>query len=364
MRRLRIGIIGDLSVALPPKAYGGIERVLCLVAEGLQILGHEVTVFGPEQSSLPCRVIPFGPVLGEQHHKSWRHVARLWGLLNSHRADFDVIHNFFGAKYLLPLLPRRILKIISYACPVNPRVIRMTDRLGGPSMHYAACAAHMLERLDPTIDRSKWHVVYNPINLSSYSFHEQPDRDAPYLVFLSRLCAVKGAHTAIAAARKGGMRLVIAGNVQPSDQEYFDKQIKPHIDGERVQYVGPVNDAQKNDLLGNAAAMLFPIEWDEPFGLVVPETMACGTPVVAFRRGAMPELITHGSTGFLCENIDGMAAALQDLSALDRRACRESVVARFAPEAIARDYERLYYSLLGRADTSDERPPLTKAANT
>jgi glycosyltransferase involved in cell wall biosynthesis len=348
MTRLRVAIIADLHVALPPKTYGGIERVLCSVAQGLHQLGHDVTVFGPDESNLPFRVIPFGSVLGEQHRKSWRDVARLWRLLNKHHRDFDVIHNFFGAKYLLPVLPRRIVKLISYACPVSSKVVRLTNLLGGNSIHYTVCGAHMIQALDASIDRSRWSVIYNPIDPTPYEFHERSNAHPPYLAFLSRMCIAKGVHHAIEVARRVGMPLVIAGNIQASDRPYFERDIKPHVDNVNVRFIGPVNESQKNDLLGNARAMLFPIIWEEPFGLVVGESMACGTPVIAFRRGAMPELIAHGKTGFLCDNIDEMTSAIGNIDQLDRHACRESVLRRFAPEVITAEYEKLYLKLLGK----------------
>ncbi len=152
------------------------------------------------------------------------------------------------------------------------------------------------------MDRSKWHVVYNPIDLAPYTLTIQPDSNDPYVVFLSRLMEAKGAHLAIEVAKLTGKRLVIAGNIQPWDRPYFESRVRPFIDGKQIQFVGAVDNAAKNKLLGNAEAMLFPIIWEEPFGLVVGEAMACGTPhsaSIPVLRGAMKEIIEPGKTGIL-----------------------------------------------------------------
>jgi glycosyltransferase involved in cell wall biosynthesis len=215
-------------------------------------------------------------------------------------------------------------------------------------MHYAVCAEHMMSQLPAHTDRSKWHRIYNPINIRSCTFQETPAAAEPYLVFLSRMCIAKGPHHAIAVAKKTGRRLVLAGNVQATDQSYFDEAVKPHIDGKQISYIGPVNDDQKRELLGNADAMLFPITWEEPFGLVVGESLACGTPVLAFKRGAMPELIEDGRTGILCDTEEEMCAAVEKIPTLDRKECRILVESRFSPEIIAVEFERVYREMLNQ----------------
>jgi glycosyltransferase involved in cell wall biosynthesis len=346
MKRLRIGIISSLYTSLPPKKYGGIERVVCAVSDALHARGHEVTLFGPDEIESSCRSFAFGRVLGEQQHDKISHKMRLWKLLHQHRREFDVVHDFFRTAYLLPILPYRVAKLISYACPLNSGTIRMTDFLGGRSIHYSVCGRHMLNQLNKNVDRSKWHVVYNPIDVAPYTLTIQPDSSDPYLVFLSRLMEAKGAHRAIEVAKLTGKRLVIAGNVQPSDRPYFESRVKPFIDGKQIQFVGAVDNAAKNKLLGNAEAMLFPIEWEEPFGLVVGEAMACGTPVLAFNRGAMKEIIDPGKTGILCASVAEMATAVGKIGSLDRKACRASIESRFSPDMIATDYEKIYMEML------------------
>jgi glycosyltransferase involved in cell wall biosynthesis len=170
-------------------------------------------------------------------------------------------------------------------------------------------------------------------------------------VFLGRLDRIKGVHHAITVAERLQRRLVIAGNISPlaHEQAYFDHEIKSRIDGELVTYIGPVGDAAKQALLGGAAAMLLPIEWEEPFPVVLPEAMLCGTPLIAFRRGGVPEGIDHGRTGFLCDTVEEMTALVARLPEIDRRAVRAEAERRFSDTAIAAEYERLYHRLSAAA---------------
>jgi glycosyltransferase involved in cell wall biosynthesis len=167
--------------------------------------------------------------------------------------------------------------------------------------------------------------------------------DAP-LVFLGRLEAIKGVHHAVAIASEARRRLIIAGNRvgTPSGNQYFEREIRPHLDRERVTYVGEVDDAQKDSLLGGAAALLMPIEWDEPFGIVMIEALACGTPVIGLSRGSVPEVVEDGVTGFVVDDVDGMVAAIGRIGDIDRRRCRESVERRFDVSRMVDDYEASY----------------------
>jgi glycosyltransferase involved in cell wall biosynthesis len=166
-------------------------------------------------------------------------------------------------------------------------------------------------------------------------------------VFLGRLDRIKGVHHAITVAQRLRRRLIIAGNISPlaHEQAYFDDEVKPRIDGELVTYIGPVGDAAKQELLGGAAAMLMPIEWEEPFPVVLPESMLCGTPLIAFRRGGVPEGIDHGRTGFLCDTVDEMTALVARLPEIDRAVVRAEAERRFSDAAIAGEYEQLYQRL-------------------
>jgi glycosyltransferase involved in cell wall biosynthesis len=198
-------------------------------------------------------------------------------------------------------------------------------------------------------DVGRWHTIYNCVDTAQYNWCPRVADDAP-LVFLGRLEAIKGAHLAIEIARQAGRKLVLAGNrVEAGDNTgYFEAQVAPHIDGQTVTYIGPVDDAAKNDVLGKAAALVMPIVWDEPFGIVMAEAMACGTPVIGFARGSVPEVVQNGATGFVVHDVAEAAAAVAQLSQIDRGRVRAECEQRFDFRPITAQYERLYQQLVER----------------
>lgn len=220
----------------------------------------------------------------------------------------------------------------------------MMNRLAHGTLTFTACS-RSCARGGEGIGR--WEVIHNAIRPEQYDY-QPTSRGDSYLVFLGRVDRIKGAHTAIEVAKRTGKRLVIAGNVAPSGEnaQYFREIIQPHLDGTTVSYIGPVDDRAKNKILGGAEALLFPIEWEEPFGIVMVEAMACGTPVIAFRRGAVPEVVTDGHDGFACDTIDEMADAVRRLGDIDRRACRQTVDVRFSQKVMAGQYLDLYKKIL------------------
>jgi glycosyltransferase involved in cell wall biosynthesis len=192
-----------------------------------------------------------------------------------------------------------------------------------------------------------WRVIHNAVPTDRYRHRAAVAGDAP-LVFLGRIESIKGPHLALDIARRAGRRLVIAGNV-PDDaahQAYFRKEIAPRVDGRNVVYAGPVDDREKSELLSSAAALLMPVLWEEPFGIVMAEALACGTPVIGLARGAVPEVVESGVTGFVCGNADAMVEAVGRLHALDRGACRRAAEERFSRPALVAAYEDLYHEIL------------------
>jgi glycosyltransferase involved in cell wall biosynthesis len=255
---------------------------------------------------------------------------------------FDVVHNFGRLAYLAPILSRDVPKVQTYMRTVNPANVVRARRLGARRLHYTAVSAAI--RDTGRAGGGEWSVIYNCAAPDRYPLVADTDPATAPLVFLGRLDRCKGAHHAIAVARRLDRRLIIAGNISPLAHEraYFDADIAPKIDGALVRYIGPVDDEQKRALLGGAAAMLMPIEWEEPFPVVLPESMLCGTPLIAFRRGGVPEGIDHGRTGFLCDTVDEMANCVRRLSEIDRVAVRADAVRRFSDRAIVDAYESLY----------------------
>jgi glycosyltransferase involved in cell wall biosynthesis len=261
---------------------------------------------------------------------------------------YDVVHSFGRLAYLLPVLPLRLPKIMSYQRAISPRSIRAGELMSHGTLHFTGCSQHLIRRWNGKLN---WHVVYNGVPLPSYRARYEVPADAP-LAFLGRVERIKGAHLAIEVAQRTGRRLRIAGNVpaEPEHQAYFREQILPHVDGKNIEYIGPVDDAAKNELLGHSAALLMPVLWEEPFGIVMAEALACGTPVIGLRRGSVPEVVQEGVTGFVCESVDEMVAAVSRIAAIDRRACRAACAQKFSDSAITDAYLEIYSALINRGE--------------
>jgi glycosyltransferase involved in cell wall biosynthesis len=252
----------------------------------------------------------------------------------------DVVHSFGRLAYLTPLLLRAVPKVMTYQRIITPRSVRLGEAFARHSLHFTACSQNLMKAY---VGKSNWHVVYNGVSASQYVPSYDIPTDAP-LAFLGRVEQIKGPHLAIQAAKQSGRRLIIGGNVpdEPKHQEFFEACIRPHVDGKNVEYIGPVNDSEKNDLLSGAAALLMPIEWDEPFGIVMAEALACGTPVIGFARGAVPEIVCESINGFLCDSVQTMAAAIGRVSKLDRRNCRRVFEAKFSDTVMLDAYSGVY----------------------
>ena len=342
---MRVLLVMDPLITVPPDHYGGIERVVADLADQLTRLGHDVTLWAAPGSRVDGRVEPFGR---EGEWSRWSNIRNTVTLASRFlRAPdrFDVIHNFGRLAYLTPVFARDVPKVQTYMRTVSPGNMARARRLGARRMHYTAVSAAIRDTGAP--GGGEWSVIYNCAVPARYPFAGATDPATAPLVFLGRLDRCKGAHHAIAVARRLRRRLVIAGNISPlaHEQAYFNDEIAPLVDGELVTYIGPVGDEQKRTLLGGSAAMLMPIEWEEPFPVVLPEAMLCGTPLIAFRRGGVPEGIDHGRTGFLCGTVDEMAALVPRLPEIDRATVRAEAERRFSDTAIAREYERLYTRL-------------------
>lgn len=198
---------------------------------------------------------------------------------------------------------------------------------------------------EPRLGLNYVATVYNGIDLDAHKFYAT-SQNPPYLAFLGRLSPEKGPHLAIKIAKRSGWHLKIAGKVDRVDVNYFEQEVKPHIDGRQIEFLGEVNHVQKNALMGGAVATLFPITWQEPFGLVMIESMAAGTPVIAMKRGSAAEIIAHGQTGFLCQTVEECLTALEQVSELDRAACRKHILQNFSVQGMIDGYEAVYRQIL------------------
>jgi glycosyltransferase involved in cell wall biosynthesis len=343
---MRILLLMDPFIPVPPAHYGGIERVVADLADNLVDRGHSVTLWAAPGSAVRGQVEPFGREGEWTRWSNLRNTTVLTGRF-LHRLDrFDVVHNFGRLAYLAPILFRNVAKVQTYMRTVNPANMVIARRLAARRLHFTAVSAAI--RDTGISGGGEWSVIYNCAVPERYPFSPSVDAATAPLAFLGRLDRIKGAHHAIAVAERLQRPLIIAGNISPlaHEQAYFKAEIEPRIDGALIRYIGPVDDAAKRALLGRAAALLMPIEWEEPFPVVLPEAMLCGTPLIAFRRGGVPEGIDHGRTGFLCDTVDEMAALVQRLPELDRHEVRAAAERRFSDRVIVDDYERLYRRLV------------------
>jgi glycosyltransferase involved in cell wall biosynthesis len=266
------------------------------------------------------------------------------------RRDISIVHSFGRLAALLPVLPlTKLPKLQSYHRPGVPwRGVKVASFLSGRSIRFTGCSESVHRaRASKGHYGGEWHTIFNPIPLARYAYVSAVAADAP-LVYLGKIEREKGVHHAIAIARKARRRLVIAGNrvESGSNAGYFEREIEPQLAPGEVDYVGEADDVQKNKLLGQAAALLFPTSYEETFGLVLAEAMACGTPAIGFARGAVPEVIRDGVNGFLCNNVDDAAAAVARIASLDRAEVRRDCEARFSDTAFIDTHERLYAQMV------------------
>jgi glycosyltransferase involved in cell wall biosynthesis len=335
-------------ISVPPPGYGGVESVVSVLTEALVRRGHVVTLFCAPGSHSSARVVS---LLEESHPEEIErslyevdHVARAFEEIDFAACDrgFDVVHDHCGFTALA-----------------------MADRLDTPLVHtlhgqftastaaFYACHGHKatlvgISRAQLALAPAGLHpvgAIPNPIDVRAWPLHEHKD---DYLLWIGRMTPEKGPHRAIAAAHAAGVSLVLAGVIQPGQQAFFDREVAPHLDGQRVRFVGEVGGWVKRSLFASARALLMPIRWEEPFGMVMVEALACGTPVIAFPEGAARELVLDGQTGFLVEDEQAMGEAVDRLPCIAARDCRDWVAEHCDVDVVAAAYEETYRSVAHR----------------
>jgi glycosyltransferase involved in cell wall biosynthesis len=347
---MRILITADPELPVPPTLYGGIERIIDLLVTGLEVRGHTVgLVAHPDSTSRATQLFSWPGKRSQNKFDALKNTIALWSAVQQFQPD--IVHSFSRIFYLLPILGSRLPKVMSYQREPTYRTTSSAIKLAKGSLTFSGCSDYICG-----VGRNAggvWHPIHNCVELEKYTFQATVTPDAP-LVFLSRVERIKGAHSAIAIARKTGRRLIIAGNHITTGEagKYWQEEIVPHLGKDGIEYVGPVNDIQKNELLRQAAAMIVPIEWEEPFGIVFAEALACGTPVISCPRGALPEIVRQGVDGYLVNNIEEAVTAIEQLPNIDRHNCRQRVEQCFSADAIVKQYEELYQALTSkRTDT-------------
>ena len=339
---MRIAQIAPLAESVPPKLYGGTERVIAWLTEELIELGHEVTLFASGDSTTRAKLVPVWPRalrLGRPRSDPIAAQAVLIEAMARQAAEFDVIHAHIDWLHL-PLLSRLGVPFLTTPhgrldLPGLRDVVRQF-----PDAPFVSISNN--QRL-PLAEANWLGTVYHGLPVTSLRPSFEP---GSYLGFLGRLIAEKGPEVAIRIARAVGMPLHIAAKIPRGERGYFKDKLEPQIDGERVHLIGEVNDEAKERFLAGAAALLFPIDWPEPFGLVMIEAMACGTPVIAFRSGSVPEVVHDGVTGFIVDGEDEAVQAIRRLRELDRRKVRAHFEQRFTAQRMAREYVSHYESLM------------------
>jgi len=330
----------DPGVSVPPKLYGGHERLVYMFAEQYIKMKHTVTIMAGPDSYCSGKTIHFGKNgLPKSKLLSLWEVLIAWTYLSLNHKKYDLIHNFGRLVYLIPILNKPVHKIMTYGRVVTAKNIEKICSKPNKNLVFTGCSNYLVSTGNVA---GVWKTIYNAIDFDKYTLQNSVAKDAP-LMFLSRLDKIKGCHNAIELAKRTGRKLIIAGNIShvAAEQDYFKSEIEPKIDGGQIKFVGALNDEEKNEYLGKCAALLMLIEWDEPFGMVMVEAMACGTPVIGYCRGSVPEVVEEGITGFVVNNIDEAIEALDKIPAINRSLCKQRAIGRFNVDVIAKGYLKL-----------------------
>ncbi len=347
---MRIAQVAPLIESVPPRLYGGTERIASYLTEELVRQGHEVTLFASGDSQTAAELVPIVPRalrLDRNYINPEVFHLLLIEQVYQRAREFDVIHFHLDALHF-PLTRRMDL----------PTLTTMHGRLDLPELQalfreFSEIPVVSISNAQRRpIPHANWQAtVYNGVPAQNYTFRPEPGR---YLAFLGRISPEKRADRAIEIARRVGMPLRIAAKVDRADEDYFNEKIKPLLKDPLVEFIGEIGEREKDVFLGEAYALLLPIDWPEPFGLVMIEAMACGTPVVAWRHGSVPEVVDHGVTGFIVDSIEGAAAAVEQIDSINRHTCREVFEARFSASRMARDYLRVYHDVIYGAQAPRE----------
>ncbi|MEO6887768.1 MAG: glycosyltransferase family 4 protein [Ktedonobacteraceae bacterium] len=373
---MKIAHIAPPWLAIPPKNYGGTENVIYTLVEEQVAQGHDVTLFAPGDAKTSANLVSFFPqsilTAGESwqsHLKAYYHFHSAVEALKEY--DFDVVHLHLSSAsdlYLFPLMAALAVPTVTTQHSPFPFDIAPKSRLGKADEYYMQwltsapmVAISQSARAAAPGTLNFVGVVYHGLLAKDFTSQKKTRSQGNFLAWLGRFSPEKGAHLAIEAAERAGMPIVLAGTIDRYRQEslrYFHDVIEPKIDNKQVKYIGSVNLKQKLSLLGRAHGFLNPIEWEEPFGMVMLEAMAVGCPVISFARGAAPELVVHDRTGFLVRDVDEMVASIPRLEEIDRDTTRSHVEENFSARVMAENYTHVYQQVIAaRKDAAHHVSP-------
>jgi glycosyltransferase involved in cell wall biosynthesis len=368
-RKMRIAHIAPPWLAVPPKNYGGTENVIYNLIEEQVLQGHAVTLFAPGDAKTSARQIAFfshslseNSAPWDAHLKAYYHLHKSVAYLKKHKEDFDIVHTHLSSSsdmYLFPLTETLSIPQVTTLHSQFPFDKTTNGWQGDADRYYMEWFVKAPLIAISESARQQEEKKGFPLNIVAVIHHGMPVKNvvpqtiqpANFFVWLGRMVPEKGAHLAIEAAKKAGVPLVLAGIVDqhvPSALRYFHEQIEPQIDGQQIKYIGPVGSQDKIDLLSGARALLNPIQWEEPFGMVMVEAMAVGCPVIAFRRGAAPEIITSDKIGFLVNDVTEMVDRIQRIDEIDRKTVRLYTEEHFSSRAMAERYTKVYKRIIGQ----------------
>ncbi|MEW5706819.1 MAG: glycosyltransferase family 4 protein [Actinomycetota bacterium] len=340
---MKILLISPPWLSVPPKAYGGIEWVVAILADGLVKKGYKVDLFATGDSNTKANLryvfdSAKSSKLGTSSMSIYDsiHISEAFKIMDG----YDIVHDHSGFLVVAFSYLTNIPILHTLHGPFNEDTKAFYGHFKD-SCYFNAISEYQKKSF-PILNYVD--TVYNAIDVDNYPYSEQKE---DYLLMVSRVNPSKGTHLAVQVAKSLGEKLILAGKIDPQDKVYFTEKVKPHIDGEQIVFLGEVSEIEKRQLMKSAKCFLFPIQWPEPFGLVMTEAMACGTPVVALRDGSVPEVIVDGRVGYIVDSVDEMVEAVRDAKKISPKACRDHVITNFSPERMVEKYVTNYEKILG-----------------
>lgn len=334
----------DPEIPVPPVNYGGIERIVSSLSKEYTKLGHEVFLMANPGSTEKSAVEIYGWKGFSSRNKKdiIANTKQLYRIAKKIKPD--VIHSFSRLLYLYPnFLFSKIPVVQTYQRKISIKSTTIAIRLARKKINFTSCSKYMHENFK---NIEKWNTVYNFTDTNYFIHNDALSKE--HLMFLGRIEDIKGTKEAIEVALATNNKLIIAGNIQEGHDAYFNQYIKPHLNSSLIKYVGSVNDEQKLYYLQRAKAFLFPVKWEEPFGIVMAEAMSCGVPVIGFGRGSVPEVVKNEETGYIVDNVDEMINAVKNIDKIDRNKVRNDCVERFSLEVIAKQYLDLFEKAINK----------------